>query len=158
MRPPQPRGQLRVRAAGALQPSNSRTATDISLCTRARSVRPFTQPTIDEYQTWPSTLDRSAKSSGCGSPIALMMIPSISLEIWFWQSIVEGSDDASEEKTASTRRGWRPIALSARSSTSVTRSAWVPPRAGTCARRASSCSTQWTSAAASRWSFEVKYR
>ena len=30
------------------------------------------------------------------------------------------------------------------------------PRAGTWARRASSCSTQWTRAAARRWSLEVK--
>jgi hypothetical protein len=68
-------------------------------------VRPFTQPTIEEYQTCPSSLDLSAKSSGCGSPIARLMMPSINREIWFWHSIVEGSDDARDEKTASTSLG-----------------------------------------------------
>ncbi len=42
------------------------------------SLQPFTQPTSDEYQTWPMIRVRSAWSGGWGSPMARMMMPSIS--------------------------------------------------------------------------------
>ena len=61
-------------------------------------------------------------------------------------------------KTAATRRGWRPMARKARSSTSRTRSAGWSPCGGCCSMRTASCSTQYTRVAARRWSLLVKYR
>ena len=120
------------------------------------SLQPFTQPTRDEYQTWPMIRVRSAWSGGWGSPMARVMMPSITAPICCWHSMAATSGEASEAKTAATSWGWRPMARSARSRTSTTRSDATDPRGGTWARRSSSCSTQKTRAAARRWSLEEK--
>ena len=118
---------------------------------------PLIHPTSAEYQTWPIMRARSDMSGMPGSPIAREMIPSINSVICCWQPTAPGSGEDSEVKTAATNLGWRPMARSARSRTSRTRSAGCRP-AGRVLRdpRASSNSTQCTSVAARRWSLLVK--
>ena len=91
------------------------------------SLQPLTQPTSDEYQTWPMMRVRSAWSGGWGSPMARMMMPSMTAPICCWHSMAAMSGEASEAKTAATSWGWRPMARRARSRTSRTRSEAVGP-------------------------------
>ena len=133
-------------------------ATTSSSWTRFMLLQPFTQPTRAEYQTWPRMRARSLMSGGWGSPMARVMIPSIRTDTCCWHSMAAGSGEARAVNTAPTSCGWRPMDRRARSRASMTRSAGVPPWAGLWASRLSSCSTQWTREAASRWSLLVKYR
>ena len=72
------------------------------------SLQPFTQPTSDEYQTCPIIRVRSAWSAGCGSPMARMMMPSMTRPICCWHSMAAGSGEAREANTAATRLGLAP--------------------------------------------------
>ena len=102
-------------------------ATTSSSWTRPMLLQPLTQPTRAEYQTWPRIRARSLRSGGWGSPMARVMIPSISTDTCCWHSMAAGSGEARAVNTAPTSWGWRPMARRARSRASMTRSAAVVP-------------------------------
>jgi hypothetical protein len=89
---------------------------------------------------------------------ALAMISPITAPTSRWQLAACGSVDVSAVTTASDSLGSLSIAFVARRRMLTTRSAVVSPFGGRAVTRWPRSAAQSTSAAASRWSFDEKYR